>query len=145
MLSENSQAPITAKAGLTNSDGWIDWPATISQRLRALDLRAEFQRRPVMAMLTIKHGQRGESAHSARFRNDVLNQNGDRQNRKNRVPDDEVPGSYPSRSATAGLAAKDSTMPQASSSKSAASSSRSMVHHHSATGVLRSRANMDFV
>ena len=30
--SENSHAPTTAKAGFTNSDGWIDRPGTWIQR-----------------------------------------------------------------------------------------------------------------
>lgn len=51
-------------------------------------------------------------------------------------------GLSPSRSATGGLAAKLSTMPTAISRIRADSNCLSTVHHHSAMGVLRSRANM---
>src|SRR5882724_12491699 len=51
-------------------------------------------------------------------------------------------GLSPSRSATGGLAAKLSIMPTAMSRIRADSNCLSIVHHHSASGVLRSRANM---
>ena len=47
--------------------------------------------------------------------------------------------SRPMRSATAGLAAKDSTMPRPISDRNAARNQRSTVHHHVATGLLSTR------
>ncbi len=51
-------------------------------------------------------------------------------------------GLRPSRSATGGLAAKLSSMPTAINRIRADSNCLSIVHHHSAIGVLRSRANI---
>ncbi|MCH8135687.1 MAG: hypothetical protein IIB77_06895 [Proteobacteria bacterium] len=51
-------------------------------------------------------------------------------------------GENPRRSATGGLAANESTMPNIISKKSATKSSRSMVHHHSATAVCLERENI---
>ena len=42
--SENSHAAMIAKAGLTNSDGWIDWPKALIQR------RAPFTSAPYLSV-----------------------------------------------------------------------------------------------
>ena len=53
MLSENSQAPITAKAGLTNSEGWMVCPAAEIQRRAPLTSTPSLSVSQSSTMLTI--------------------------------------------------------------------------------------------
>ena len=141
MDSEKSHAPSTAKAGLTNSEGWIDCPANEIHRrapLTSVPNRSVAQSR--RRLTTSVPSAQKRACRGVRNEVTTSTASAGTQNMAWRMM--KCQGESPRRSATGGLAAKLSTMPQVMSRISAPSSSRSMDHHHSARGVFSARENI---
>jgi muconolactone delta-isomerase len=136
--SAKSHAQITTKAGLRNSDGWTETP------------RSEIQRRAPLTSTPMKSTSTMATRDPASMTSASLRMlRGDRKETPSMAP---TAGSMktiwrstkwnsdrPMRSATAGLAAKDNTMPSTIRLKKAARNQRSTVHHQLATGPLSTR------
>src|SRR4029077_20100222 len=132
--SANSQAAITTKAGLADSEAWMLTPTSVIQRREPFTSGPSKSVATISAMLTantnsavrrIWRGDRKETAISTM-------KDGSR-NITCRLK--KWKGSSPIRVATGGLAASDRMTPPSISARTAASSHLSTVHHQSENGV----------
>ncbi len=139
VLSANSHAASTTKAGLMNSEGWMVMLAMVSQR------RAPFTSGPTTKVAssstrktrnTPTHTRR--SARGVRKEVRIITTAAGR--RKSTCRFTKWKGSEMfSRAATAGLAARHKMMPMTIKAARAASKARSTVHHHSLRAVRSAR------